>query len=187
MKIEFELNEDFYIDAKNIVLEEGLDIDTVVNIFFKKIVKEGSIGFLFGRKDNEVNTPNSVSQSVNVRGPLFDNRMTKSIAKRLFMDKGFKIGDNCVFASENSSTHIFWANIHYSVLSQNWSLILNDKSKKILHLLSIPAGEFNADDLVMRADKPEIIDLQIAYNDPTFTDNRSRLSFSKYLVESINY
>ena len=52
MKREFELNEDTYIEAKNIVQEEGLDIDTAVNIFFKKIVKEGSIGFLFGRKDN---------------------------------------------------------------------------------------------------------------------------------------
>lgn len=187
MKREFELNEDTYIEAKNIVQEEGLNIDTAVNIFFKKIVKEGSIGFLFGRKDAEVNTSNCISQSVNVRGPVLDNRMTKSIAKRLFMDKGVKISDNCVFASENSSTHIFWANIHNGVLSQNWSLILNDKSKKILHLLSIPAGEFDADDLVMRADKPEIIDLQIAYNDPTFTDNRSRLSFSRYLVESINY
>ena len=187
MKREFELNEDTYIEAKNIVQEEGLDIDTVVNIFLKKIVKEGSIGFLFGKKDAEVNTSNCITQSINVRGPVFENRMTKSIAKRLFMDKGVKISDNCVFASENSSTHIFWANIHYSVLSQNWSLILNDKSKKILHLLSIPADEFDADELVMRADKPEIIDLQIAYNDPTFTDNRSGIAFNSYIVKTINY
>ena len=187
MKREFELNEEEYIVAKNILQEEGLNVDIAVNIFFKKIVKEGSIGFLFGRNDNQTIKPINTFQGINNENCIIENRMTKSVAKRLFIDKGFKINNNCIFASENSSTHIFWANIHYSILSQDWSLILNDKSKKTLHLLSIPGSKFSAEDFVMRADKPEIIDLQIAYNDPTFTDNRSGISFHGFIVESINY
>lgn len=187
MKREFELNEDKYVEARSIIQEEGLDIDTVVNVFFNKIVKEGSISFLFSKKEEESETSSIFSMSLDKNHFSMNDRMTKSIAKRLFWEKNIRVGDNCIFASENRSTHIFWANIHYSILSQDWFLILNDRSKKLLHLISIPAGEFDADDLVMRADKPEIIDLQIAYNDPTFTDNRSGISFAQYIVKTLNY
>ena len=189
MKQELNLNEEICLEAIDIIEESGLSIDVAINIFLKKIVREGSIGFLFDKTEPQVEKSNRISQSCNYNfQPAFlEKKMTKSIAKRMFMDKGFRLHYDCFFASENSSNHVFWANIHNSVLNQNWSLILNDKTHSCLHLLSIPAGEFDADDLVMRADKPEIIDLQIAPNDPSFTDNRSGQSFSRFIVDTINY
>lgn len=181
MKKEFELDEDIYISAKNIIQNSGLDIEKTINIFLKRIVKEDSISFLFN-KSNALSVSNRNFENYNQ-----DCRMTKSIAKRLFMNEGYAFRGKCVFASENSSTHIFWANIHYSILSQDWTLILNDKSRKKMYLLLIPANTFSFSDLVMRADKPEIIDLQIAYNDPTFTDNRSGIAFNSYIVKTLNY
>lgn len=185
MKIE--LNEEIYLLAKDVIEDAGLEIDNAINIFLKKIVKENSIGFLFAKNDNCNIESNSVSHDINIREIVNVNKMTKNIAKRLFSEKGYQISLNYVFASENMSTHIFWANFHYSILSQDLTLILNDKTNKTLYLLFIPANTLNANDLVMRADKPEIVDLQIAYNDPTFTDNRSGISFSKHIIETINY
>lgn len=183
MKKEIEFDEDIYISAKTILQEEGISVSNAINMFLKKVVKENTIGFLF-------NKPESDRQHIdqdNLEASFSQNRMTKSLAKRLFYNKGFTISDKYVFASENNSTHIFWANIHYRVLSQKWSLVLNDKSKKIIRLFEIPSNEFRQQDFVMRADKPEIIDLQIGYNDPTFTDNRSQISFKRFLVDSIKY
>ena len=185
--MEIELNENIYLLAKEIIEDSGLEIDYAINIFLKKVIKENSIGFLFTKRENEVVENDSISEDVPLTNLVNVNKMTKSIAKRLFVNTGLKLCDNCIFASENMSTHIYWANMHYSILSQDWSLILNDKSSKTLYLLFIPAKTFNATDLVMRADKPEVIDLQIAYNDPTFTDNRSKMSFGEYIVKTINY
>ena len=56
--------------------------------------------------------------------------------------------------------------------------------KLYIYLIS---RQLNENDFVMRADKPDVVDLQIAYNDPTFTDNRSHISFSRFLVKSIRY
>lgn len=185
MKIE--INEDVYTLANEILEDEGMEFNYAVNMFLKKIIKEKSIGFLFVKNNNCNIESNSISQDINMREIVNVNKMTKNIAKRLFSEKGYQISANYVFASENKSTHIFWANFHYSILSQDLNLILNDITNKMLYLLFIPANTINANDLVMRADKPEIVDLQIAYNDPTFTDNRSGISFSKHIIETINY
>ena len=185
--MEIELNENIYLLAKEIIEDLGLEIDNAINIFLKKVIKENSIGFLFTKRENELVENDSISEDIPLTNLVNVNKMTKNIAKRLFSEKGYQISLNYVFASENMSTHIFWANFHYSILSQDLTLILNDKTNKTLYLLFIPANTINANDLVMRADKPEIVDLQIAYNDPTFTDNRSGISFSKHIIETINY
>ena len=43
------------------------------------------------------------------------------------------------------------------------------------------------DKLVKSEPLIEKIDLQIAYNDTTFTDGRSKVSFADFLVKSISY
>ena len=51
----------------------------------------------------------------------------------------------------------------------------------------IPAQSLKESDLVSRSDNEEKIDLQIAYNDVTFTDGRSKVSFADFLIKSISY
>lgn len=183
MKIEFEIDENMYNNVISVLQNDGLDVNIAINIFLNKLVNAGTISFLFNNKSQDIERKDNVVLCNNIQ----TSKMTKNLAKRLFSTKGIIFNNNCVFASENSSTHIFWANIHYEILSKDWYLILNDKSKEVLCLFFIPANEFCFKDFVMRADKPEIIDLQIAYNDPTFTDNRSKIEFRRYLVDSINY
>ena len=190
MKKEIELNEDIYIEARDVLLNEGIDVNTAINMFFKKIVKEKTIGFMF-EKTNVLSRPEMANNSQDVRlslaGFVGTDKMTKKLAKRYFADKGINIFGDCFFASENNTTHIFWANIHCCVLLQDWWLMLNDKTKRVVNLFKIPANTFVKDEFVMRADQPEIIDLQIAYNDPTFTDNRSHISFKQFYIDKILY
>lgn len=72
-------------------------------------------------------------------------------------------------------------------LAKEAEKILNDWIKGELHLFMIPAHAIDRRFMVSRVDLREKIDLQIGYNDPTFTDTRSKQSFAKYLVMSIRY
>lgn len=187
MNLIISVDDNLKLEVEQIFDSEGLDLNTAINMFLKKVCKVGSIGFLFNNSDNSNNNnlhTQTLTQQVN---NVEIDKMKKSIAKRLFENDGNVVYDNYVFSSENNSTHIFWANFHYKNLEHDLSLVLNDKTRKVIHLFNIPAKKFARQDFVMRADQPDVIDLQISYNDPTFTDNRSNNSFSPYLIKSLNY
>lgn len=174
------VNESTLANAEAILEENGLSVQNIVNVVLKRIEKEGGIDFLFGKanvqaidanEDRELTLPKT-SDAI---------KMTKTIAKRLFSLHGDKI----TFASKNKGANNYWANPSFDCLKRDWFLILNDWQRKELHLFKIPANSLN--NLVSRADQPNLIDLQIAYNDPTFTDNRSGMSFKQYLINTIKY
>lgn len=214
MKFEIYLDENSYNSADKILREEGLNMSIAINIFLKRVIKDKSIGFIFNRENQsysedlpitstmnktygeDLSTSSNKSTSSNSTFPTVMqtnayksniSSITKSIAKRLFFEKGFNISANCTFSSENETSHVFWANPSYTVLRENWYLILNDKTKHVLNLFIIPADEIKRYELVMRNDNQNLVDLQIAYNDPTFTDNRSKISFKPYFVDKIAY
>ena len=94
--------------------------------------------------------------------------------------KEFKITRNNTFASKNRASNFYWANPQFDVLEQDWYLILNDWYKKELHLFRTPAYALAANALASRSDNEDKIDLQIIYNDSTFTDSRSKISFANF-------
>lgn len=114
-------------------------------------------------------------------------RLTKSAAANLFKSKGYPTNQNVTFVSKNKAGNYYWANPLFEVLQQDWYLILNDWIRKELHRFKVPVQTLKADDLIGRADNQDKIDLQIAYNDTTFTDSRSKISFAQFLVTSIPY
>ena len=115
------------------------------------------------------------------------NQMTKSLAIKSFTSNGNKISKCTTFASKNKTAYNYWANPSCDYLNYDWSLILNDWENKIIYLFNIPAYSIPEEELVMRSDDPSLMDLQIKYNDPAFTDNRSGISFKPYLVDEISY
>lgn len=174
-------------EAEKILNEVGIDLRSVVNMTLKRIVREGNITFLMPTM--APNTPEPAAQktaySLGERGN--GHVIEKSQAIALFAAQGISFNRNVTFASKNRSGYHYWANPYFSALDQNWYLILNDWIKGELHLFMIPAHAIDKRFMVSRVDLREKIDLQIGYNDPTFTDNRSRQSFAKYLVMSIRY
>lgn len=176
--------EDQIFEQANDVFESiGLDFRSATNMFLKRVIKDGSISFLFSQQTISSNkiVDNEILPS------LDKGDMTKNRAIRLFSSKGYSVGKNVTFASKNRSAYNYWANVEFGMLANDWHLILNDWINKVVYLFFIPAHSINAKELTPRSDKSFLVDLQIMYNDTTFTDNRSGFSFNKFLVETIYY
>ena len=172
-----------------------------MHMFLKRIVKEQTISFLLRNNSKNINstekmleviepTP-TISPSYQSFSFIPDNtdrgNMTKSLAIRLLRGNGFNVGKNVTYASKNRGAYNYWANPAFEMLSNDWDIILNDWANKKIYLFTIPANSIKNYQLTPRSDKNYLIDLQIMYNDVTFTDNRSGVSFEKYLVAELQY
>lgn len=175
-------------DVERILDAMGLDITTAIKMMFKKITNENDVSFL-------LQTPSAPSKTHIVSTP-FENtdtpekasiKMTKSKAQNLFRGEGITLIGQTTFASKNRGAYNYWANPNFEVLKDQWNLILNDWEKKELHLFIIPAGTLKSSMVVARGDKPYQIDLQIMYDDISFTDTRSKLSFRRFYNKTIKY
>ena len=187
-------NEDLLNQAESILDNVGMDVSSAVKVFLKRLVNEKSIIFLFDdkKRDNVVISEEDkktdiVTESFNP--PIIETRMTKTIAISLFRSKGYSyyLRGNITFASSNSTVKNYWANPNFEVLRDDWTIILNNIDKCELYLFYIPKDSLQKNVLLGRADKDNIIDLQIMYNDPSFTDIRSKFVFVDYLITKIRY
>jgi hypothetical protein len=106
---------------------------------------------------------------------------------KMFRERGKYIDKNVTYSSKNRTTYNYWANPEFSVLKEDWTLILNDWVNLKLYLFRIPAKAISPQELVARNDKPNLIDIQILEDNSSFVDRRSEYSFRKYLVDEINY
>lgn len=174
------------------ILDEiGINLDSVVKMTLKRIVRDRNISFLISAGEPTPAVQNHVEFSggdpnwTSIKGA--DNKMTKNRAIFIFGAQGIKFNRNITFASKNRAAYNYWANPFFYSLEKDWYLILNDWIKKELHLFMIPAKAIRPENMVCRVDQQEKIDLQISYNDTTFTDTRSKISFAKYLIKTIQY
>lgn len=180
------IDEQLLHDAEQILEEIGLDASAVAKMALKRVVRDGSISFLVADVARiEVQAPAEVA--VPAPADIENGRITKSAATNLFRRNGISTNSNVTFASKNKAGNYYWANPLFEALKQDWYLILNDWIKKELHLFKIPAQSLKESDLLPRADNEEKIDLQIAYNDATYTDGRSKVSFYRFHIQSISY
>lgn len=169
-------------EVEPILDDLGIEIETVIKMALKRIVRDKNISFLTSTIND-----NSTIQLAHATGSVKEERISKNRAIALFSAHGIRFNRNVTFASKNRAAYNYWANPYFFALNEDWYIILNDWIKRELHLFMIPAHAILPQQMVCRIDKPEMIDLQICYSDPTFTDNRSKLSFVKYLVRSIPY
>ncbi|MBQ7033715.1 MAG: hypothetical protein IJN25_08680 [Clostridia bacterium] len=180
------LDKSLVAEAETILEDIGMDLQTVIRMTLKRIVRENSIAFLLPdtlspypqEKLPEKSVPPQTEPEI---------KMTKSRAATLFRQEGISLSHTTTFSSKNKTTQIYWANPAKSVLSEDWHLILHDWPRRSLHLFFIPRGSISVKEVKYRADNRNLIDLQILPDDSTFTDNRSKLSFAGYLVKSILY
>lgn len=114
-------------------------------------------------------------------------KISKKQAKQLITNEGVNIRGHITFSSENSGVYKYWANPSINYIYNDWWLILNDVDHRILYTFFIPANSIRETDIVVRADKPELIDLQINYDDDFFMDSRSKIYFHKWLIKTIKY
>jgi len=203
------INENDYNEAMDILEDVGLDLVSFTKMAIKKLLKEEGIDFLVkkdipGRhheKDKtykwNINLGDSLKKGADVIGDVNDiisnvfdvMKMTKTKALHLFKvdDTDILFSKNVTFASKNQAADHYWANPNIDVLEEDWYLILNDQINRHLFLFVIAEDSLTESDFVKRADNENLIDLQIAYDDPTFTDKRSHVSFAKFLAKTTKY
>ena len=169
-------------EAEAVLNEVGIDLDTVVRMMLKRVVREHGITFLTAKFD-EPASPFTNQPMVR----MADGKIGKSQAIALFSAQGVMFNRNVTFASKNKTAFNYWANPFFTALAEDWYLILNDWINRELHLFRIPAKAIHPSELVARYDQKEKVDLQICFDDPTFTDNRSKISFAKYLIKNLSY
>lgn len=121
-------------------------------------------------------TPNKVNKS-----------LTKDKIKYLCKENGVIINSSFTMASKNSTQNKYWANPQKLFLSKPWTLVLNDNINNILYCFLIPTNSRLEHQIKVRKDNNNQMDLQIYYQDNSFTDSRSGISFAKWLVKTIKY
>lgn len=113
--------------------------------------------------------------------------ISKSDAIRLIRNEGMNISGHITFSSRNSSNGLFWANPRIDYLNDDWWLILNDIDNSVLYILFIPACSIDESMINVRADREELMDIQIKHYGNSFIDTRSKLSFDEWFIDSIEY
>lgn len=200
MELKIKIDEQVYEQILKICQKENISFELSMQLYFIRVIENGSV--IFTKNDSNTaffKVPNLVSDSkdplddenliIKKRGSikLMENKMTKTLAKRLFWNKGQPLYPTVTFSSRNKSAFCYWSNPDLGVLCEDWSLILNDTDKGKLYLFNIPQNSIDEFEVKVRSDKQNLIDLQIMYDDPTFTDNRSGISFKEFFVDEIEY
>ncbi len=188
-KITVDIQDDTLAKVTEILEDLGLDIENAVRMFFKRVIRDQSVAFVLPNTNGTVATTPSIDNTFTQTETAKIDRgeMRKSLAMKLFRERGRFINKNITYSSKNRSTYNYWANPDFSVLEQDWTLILNDWVNRKLYLFMIPAKSISQQELVARNDKPNLVDIQILEDNPSFIDKRSDYSFRRFLVDQIEY
>ncbi|MCL2107820.1 MAG: type I restriction enzyme HsdR N-terminal domain-containing protein [Oscillospiraceae bacterium] len=116
-----------------------------------------------------------------------EGSISKREAVSLCLANGITTGSNTTFSTLNKTGSTYWANPDIGLLDSDWWLILNDNKKKEIHVFYIPANSIRKNQIVLRADKPHLIDLQIEYGNNFFECQRSKFKFESWFVKTIPY
>ena len=178
-----------YDFVQNRLKSHQADYETILE--FKKPTTENRSKRIFVVDPNaakkEAVNPN-LNRTMTLKAPNNAGaKISKSEAIRLIRNNGIEIFGNITFSSRNSGSYVYWANPNIRYLLNDWWIILNDYINRIIHVLCVPAGAINPSEVVVRADKPDLMDIQIGYNDSRFIDTRSKITFDEWLIDSIQY
>lgn len=130
------------------------------------------------------------------RKKLEEEELDKQIRaelKDIFIKRGHNINSKTPFryASINSAKEVYWTTPAKKDVTKKWYLVLRDQKNKILRLFLMDATDPKALAVMQRfavkSDNPEVIHIEIAVNDPKFTDIKSKVEFKPYLIDEVKY
>ena len=188
-KIIIEVQEDTLDQATGVLEDLGLDVESAVRMFLKRVVKDQSVAFVLPSA-NTVRAPQPVVERVAPQTETVKTdrgEMRKTLAVKMFRERGRYIDKNVTYSSKNRTTYNYWSNPNFSVLEEDWTFILNDWVNRKLYLFRIPRNSISASELVGRNDQPDLIDIQILEDNPNFVDRRSEFSFRRFLIDEMDY
>lgn len=175
------VNEDVLTQAEAVLDNIGLDVEAAVRMLLKKISNEETIAFLL----SDANVAKTVPAAS--AAPEGEGNLSKSLAKKKFIKSGYRVEDEVRYSKRNKASRNYWQNFDIDLFNEPLSIILNDQFNRKLYLFNIPAGAVDTGALQRRADKEDVVDLQIRGDDASFTDTKSGVSFGDFLVAEVGY
>ncbi|MCR5103233.1 MAG: GIY-YIG nuclease family protein [Eubacterium sp.] len=133
---------------------------------------------------------NSILNTVDSHTKLAIGKRAKKDAVNYLQDKGINVGKNVTYACKQENNNEFWANPQKKCLEEDWWLILNNNMKNELVVLFVPSNSLKVaygkkKGILLRSDNDNKLDLNI--NADTLKDRRSKIDFSKYIINKIEY
>ena len=177
------------IDGINIIknlLKEKLSLEYSQEITFS-IINDIEINIFRKRSISNVTNTIQVNQDNTIESTSRGNELRKGDAVNICEANGVTLEGEITFASKNKGAPNYWANPNIQYLQNNWSLLLNDYIERRLHVFYIPANSILQDQIRLRADDTNKIDLQIKYESEIFEDSRSGINFVNWFVQTISY
>ncbi len=128
--------------------------------------------------------------TIDTKTKLSLGKRAKSDAIAYLEEKGIVLGKKLTYAIKQNGEDRFWANPKTDMLAHEWWLVLNNNEDMELVVMKVPAKVLNirngdSDGLVVRMDKPDMIDLNI--NTKNFIDRKSGVNFSAFVLSKIKY
>lgn len=92
------------------------------------------------------------------------------------------------YASLNASKDVYWLNPTEKDIRTGFTLFCYDTKNRLAHVFNIPGNDLDIKKLKTRNSVSGIkFNVEIRYNDKTFTDEKSGIRFDKYLVVTLKY
>ena len=128
--------------------------------------------------------------TIDTKTRLTLGKRAKPEAMAFLQEKGIIIGKKSTYAVKQQDRDEFWANPKKELLDQDWWLVLNNNKAMELVVMEVPARAIglrhgNKSGLIVRSDKPELLDLNI--NTFTFRDRKSGVDFSPFVIKHVKY
>jgi hypothetical protein len=133
---------------------------------------------------NRNTTTSSGKQQSNVQP---NHLLSEYEAIQICRNNGLPITEYKNFASKNTRAPVYWTNPIIDRLRHDWWLILNDDIRCILYVFCIPANTIPQQQVRLRNDNQNLMDIKIQYDDPSFKDTRSSIRFKPWLRMKIPY
>jgi hypothetical protein len=113
-----------------------------------------------------------------------DLKLNRASAKEFCDKNGITVNRNYNLAKRNKKGSTYWANPQITCLKEDWWILLYDDLKSELHVFKVPANSIAANEVKVRKDKPNRIDMEIRYADDSFQDRRSKIKFTRWHVKT---
>ena len=128
--------------------------------------------------------------TIDTKTKLALGKRAKNDALAFLGEKGISVGKKATYAVKQAGKDEFWANPKKDLLNHEWWLILNNNESMELIVLKVPGGALTlksetTDGLLVRPDKPDMIDLNINTNSKK--KKKSNVDFSVYVLKRIKY
>lgn len=130
-------------------------------------------------------------KTVNPRGDDPTNVVIDKVkAKEIFESRAKLLNiDFMTFATYQDNRKYYWANTSPDCLTKNWYIILNNKKERKLYLLNVPSMSLKlsingSKGMKTRKDNGR---LELQFQDITFIENHSGISFKTYIIDELEY